>query len=124
MNRPATLVGGALINVVIGISGIIVGLSLVGAMTAANVSSGATRSVTIVLGIPVYGLLAAAGGIGVWMRSRAGWGLAVAVDVVGLGVLLWAVSIAGLDGVLLFGVAVWGVALALLVTSPTRGALR
>ena len=50
----------------------------------------------IIFGTPIYGALAVIGAVGMWGRSARLWWLAVAVDLVGLAFLVWAVSI-GLD---------------------------
>ena len=79
--------------------------------------------VEIVFAIPIYGLAATLGGIGTWRRSWVGWMLAVAVDALGLGVLIRLITLARPDAVLLFGVAVWTLALVLLAAPQTRRVL-
>ena len=123
MNQPMTLVGAAILNVIIGLSGLVVGLTMVAAVPGVAASSDMLVGVEIVFAIPIYGLAATLGGIGTWRHSWVGWTLAVTVDGLGLGVLIWLVTLARPDGVLLFGVAVWTLALVLLVAPPTRRVL-
>ena len=81
---------------IIGLSGLFVGLTLVVAlpnMAGTDVAFGDE----FVIVIPLYGLAATLGGIGTWRRSWVGWTLAAAVDALGLGVLIWAVTLAGPD---------------------------
>jgi hypothetical protein len=123
MKRPATLEAAALANVMIGVSGLAVGLTLFAAMAAAAVSSGALVGIPLILSIPAYGALATAGGIGLWRRSRLGWRVALVADLIGLGVLLWALTLSEGDAVIVGGLVIWGLAVALLVAPPTRAAL-
>ena len=123
MNQPMTLVGAAILNVIIGLSGLVVGLTMVAAVPGVAASSDMLVGVEIVFAIPIYGLAATLGGIGTWRRSWVGWMLAVAVDALGLGVLIWLITLARPDGVLLFGVAVWTLALVLLAAPQTRRVL-
>jgi len=101
-----------------------VGLTLVMAlpnMGATDVAFG--DAFTLVIVIPLYGLAATLGGIGTWRRFWVGWTLAVAVDGLGLGVLIWAITLIGPDRVLLFGVVVWTLTLVLLAAPQTRRVL-
>jgi hypothetical protein len=118
-----TLVGAAILNVIIGLSGLVVGLTMVAAVPGVAASSDMLVGVEIVFAIPIYGLAATLGGIGTWRRSWVGWTLAVAVDALGLGVLIWLITLARPDGVLLFGVAVSTLALVLLAAPQTRRVL-
>jgi hypothetical protein len=49
--------------------------------------------------------------------------LALVVDGLGLAVLIWAITLVGPDGVLLFGIVVWTLTLALLAAPQTRRVL-
>ena len=119
-----TLVAAAILNIVIGVSGLVVGLTLIGALAGAAAASDLAIWSDLLLGIPVYGLFALLGGIGVWRGSWVGWTLALAVDLVGLAVLAWSLKIVAPDGVLLFGLAVWGLTTLLIVAPQTRSVLR
>jgi hypothetical protein len=124
VNQPITLAAAAILNVIIGLSGLFVGLTLVVAlpnMAGTDVAFG--DEFVIVFVIPLYGLAATLGGIGTWRRFWIGWTLAAAVDALGLGVLIWAVTLVGPDGVLLFGVVVWTLTLLLLAAPQTRRVL-
>ena len=121
MNQPIPLAAAAILNVIIGLSGLAVGLTLVLALPAMAAASDVAFGDEIV--IPLYGLAATLGGIGTWRRLWVGWTLAAAVDVLGLGVLIWAMTLVGPDPVLLFGVAVWTLTLVLLAAPQTRRVL-
>jgi hypothetical protein len=124
VTQPITLAAAAILNVIIGLSGLFVGLTLVVAlpnMGATDVAFG--DAFVFVIVIPLYGLAATLGGIGTWRRYWVGWTLAVAVDALGLGVLIWAITLVGPDRVLLFGVAVWTLTLVLLAAPQTRRVL-
>ena len=108
---------------IIGLSGLAVGLTLVAALPAMAAASDVAFGDGIVLLIPLYGLAATLGGIGTWRRSWVGWTLAAAVDVLGLGVLIWAMTLVGPDPVLLFGAVVWTLTLVLLAAPQTRRVL-
>jgi hypothetical protein len=123
VDRPPTLAAAAFLNVIIGISGLIVGLTLLAALPGVAASSDVVVGAEILFGIPLYGLAATLGGIGTWRRSWVGWTLALVVDGVGLGVLVWAISLVGPDGVLAFGIAVWTLTLVLLAAPQTRRVL-
>ena len=123
MNQPITLAAAAILNVIIGLSGLAVGLTLVAALPAMAAASDVAFGDGIVIVIPLYGLAATLGGIGTWRRSWVGWTLAAAADGLGLGVLIWAMTLIGPDPVLLFGAVVWTLALVLLAAPQTRRVL-
>jgi hypothetical protein len=129
MNRPLTLIGAVVLNLLIGLVGIFLGLFFVWAFLNGDHErigispSAAIPARIIIFGTPICGALAVIGAVGTWGRSVRGWWLSVAVDLVGLAFLVWAVSIDWLDsGAPLF--ATLGVALGLHVASSTRSALR
>jgi hypothetical protein len=123
VNQPVTLAAAAILNVIIGLSGLAVGLTLVAALPAMAAASDVAFGDGIVIVIPLYGLAATLGGIGTWRRSWVGWTLVAAVDGLGLGVLIWAMTLIGPDPVLLFGAVVWTLALVLLAAPQTRRVL-
>jgi nicotinamide riboside transporter PnuC len=80
-------------------------------------------AMTLVIG--AYGLLAIVGAIGAWRQSPRAWTLVVVIDLVGLVIITWTRSLAdALDGVLLTGIVIWGLAVLLVLAPPTRAALR
>jgi hypothetical protein len=103
---------------VIGLSGLAVGLQLVVSMPAAiGVAIGASFA--------VYGLVTAAAGFGLlrW-RSRVAWGSAIAAIVAGLLLLAGLeVVVRGTDVVLGSGVLIWGIALICLLAPGTRAVI-
>jgi len=123
VNQPTPLAAAAILNVIIGLSGLAVGLTLVVALPAMAAASDVAFGDEIVIVIPLYGLAATLGGIGTWRRLWVGWTLAAAVDALGLGVLIWAMTLIGPDPVLLFGVVVWTLTLVLLAAPQTRRVL-
>ena len=123
MNRPPTLAAAAILNVIIGLSGLAVGLTLLAALPSVAASANSLAGAQILVGIPLSGLAATLGGIGTWQRSRVGWALALAVDGLGLAVLVWAITLVGPAGVFAFGVVVWTLALVLLAAPQTRRVL-
>ena len=123
MNQPITLAAAAILNVIIGLSGLVVGLTLVVALPTMAATSDLAFGDELLIVIPLYGLAATLGGIGTWRRFWVGWTLAAAVDALGLGVLIWALTLVGPDRVLLFGVFVWTLALLLLAAPQTRRVL-
>jgi hypothetical protein len=126
--RPSVLVAGAVLSLVIGLSGVGVGLTFIGAALSGPrggfAPEVAEAGLRIGLGIGGYGFLVTVGAVGVWRRSWPGWWLAVATLGLGLVTLAALTVIASMDEVLFAGVVIWGVAIGLLVASPTRAALR
>ena len=126
--RPSVLVAGVVLSIVIGLSGVGVGLTFIGAALSGPRGGFAPEiaeaGLRLGLGIGGYGVLVTAGGVGVWQRSWPGWWLAVAALGVGLVTLAVLTVVASMDRVLFAGVLIWGLAIGLLVASPTRAALR
>ena len=129
--RPVSLVLAAALHLVIGLSGMAVGASLLSAAADSGLASvgispnDAIALRAIVVGILLYGALEVVAAIGIWRRAVWGWTMALVVDLAGLVVLGWTLAIAGIgDPVLLSGIAIWSIAVALLVVRPTRAALR
>ena len=129
MNRPISLIGGVVLNFLIGFVCILFGLLLVWAfMNGVHERVGLSPSFAIpariiIFGTPIYGALAVIGAVGMWGRSARLWWLAVAVDLVGLAFLAWFVSLEGGNSVTALFV-ILGLGLALLVVPSTRSALR
>jgi hypothetical protein len=119
--RPYPLVLAAVLLVIIGLSGLGAGITIVQAIMKAP--SVLLVGVQIGLGIAVYGLVTAIAGIGVFGRQRQFWWLAVGTIGAGLAFLIGLIVITGLDPVVTSGIAIWGVALASLLAPATRAAL-
>lgn len=126
--RPSVLVAGVVLSLVIGLSGVGVGLTFIGAGLSGSrggfAPEVAEAGLRMGLGIGGYGFLVTAGAVGVWRRSWPGWWLAVAALGLGLVTLAALMVIASMDEVLFAGVLIWGLAIGLLVAPPTRTALR
>ena len=122
--RPAPTIIAIGLLLMIGPSGLAVGIQLFLAMWSPSVVSvGARpdpRGVLLSAAIAGYGALATAGGIGVLRRRRWGWRIAVGTLVAGLAILAAVLVAVGPDLVTLSGVLIWGVTLALLVLPATR----
>jgi hypothetical protein len=118
--RPFPLALAAVLLLVIGLSGLGVGIMFTQAMAVPGVPS---TGLQIGLGIAGYGLLATISGIGLLGRRRRFWWLAVATIGAGLAFQIWLVAIASLDPVFATGIVVWGVTLSCLIAPATREAL-
>jgi hypothetical protein len=119
--RPQPLIAAIILLVLIGVSGLGVGLTITSGMLSAGTP---LVGVGIGAGIAVYGGLAALAGVGlIWCR-RWSWWLGVATIVAGELFLAWLIVLAGGDEVFAFGVVVWGVTLACLLAPATRTSIR
>jgi hypothetical protein len=105
----------------IGASGVAVGLQLLGAMAGA---AGDTRpGIAISAGIAIYGAALVAAGIGVAFRRRWGFGLGLVGIVAGALLLVALLVVARGDAILLGGLLVWAATLACLLLArrlPSR----
>jgi hypothetical protein len=119
--RPYPLVLAAVLLVIIGLSGLGAGITIVQAMTKSPPLP--LVGVQIGLGIAAYGLVAAIAGIGLLGRQRRFWWLAVGTIGAGLAFLVGLIVIANLDPVVTSGIAIWGITLACLLAPATRAAL-
>lgn len=129
-NRPPTLIAASSLLVVIGISGLFAAAGLIAVGVRADevapaMATDVTRgglAVGLIMG--AYALAAAIAGFAVMARRRAGWWLGVATIALGLGLLGLSLAFVGtLDPILTGGVAIWGVALVLLLAPATRRSL-
>jgi hypothetical protein len=121
-DRPSTLLLAAVLLLIIGLSGLAAGVTIVAAMANGPVVPFA--GVGIGLGVAGYGVLATVAGIGLLGRHRSFWWLAVATIGSGLTLLVGLIAIASLDPVFATGLVIWGVTLACLLAPATRAALR
>jgi hypothetical protein len=121
MPRTVPLVLGAVLLVIIGLSGLAAGVTIVAAMTSA--AAPPVVGLEIGFGIAIYGLLATGSAIGVFLRRRAWWSTGIATIVAGLVVLFGLAVAVGPDPMFGSGIAIWGVTLACLLAPPTRRAL-
>ncbi len=125
IQRSASLTWAAVLLLLIGGSGIAVGASFLGAAGSGPVLGVDIRSAALGLaaGIGGYGLAAFVAGVGLFRLRRWAWWLGVAVAAIGLVVLGFALQAAGADLIIGFGVALWGLVLALLLAPATRQAV-
>lgn len=109
----------AALLVVIGLSGLFVGLEL---LVAGYARSGdpAPAAIAIPAAIGAYGVAAVAAGIGLYVRRRWAYPLALVTIAVGLAELGWQTTLLGLDPVTLVGLALWAFVLVLLLVSRLR----
>ena len=119
--RPQSLSAAIVLLVLIGVSGLGVGLTITSGMLSAGTP---LIGVGIGLGIAVYGGLAALAGVGLIWRRRWSWWLGVVTILAGELFLVWLIVLVGGDGVFAFGVAIWGVTLVCLVAPATRAEIR
>jgi hypothetical protein len=125
--RPIALLVAVLLNAVIGLSGLSVAATLASAaFGGASLPAGTgleTVAGSIAAGFGAYSIGALIGAVGLLRRSRAGWVIALIVDLAGLAALITLLAAVGLDAVLLTGLPVWGAAVACLVAPSTRRAV-
>jgi hypothetical protein len=130
VHRPSSLLWAVAVHLLVGVSGVAAGLPLVAGVLSGTLDQfqPTQRDVlvawAIAFGVLGYGALEVVGAVGVWRRSRPGWWVALIVDLVGLAILVWVLSIAGgSDGILIGGVVLWLIAIGTLVVPSTRAAL-
>ncbi len=123
IRRPRALLIAAVLLIVIGVSGLLVGLELL-AVGGPVTTEGDPAAVAIPAGIAAYGVAAIVGGFGVFRRRYWAYRLALLTIAVGLVELTWQTTLLGLDSITLFGVAVWGLVLVLLLLPDVRAAVR
>ena len=121
--RPLTLLVAALLLLIIGLSGVSAGISLIVAM-------GSARDVPLVgvgIGAAIggYGVLTAVAGIGLLARRRWAWWLGIVSIAAGwLFLVGLVVALGRLDPVFAGGIAIWSVTLACLLVPATRAAAK
>ncbi|HEX5825335.1 MAG TPA: hypothetical protein VFY18_12835 [Candidatus Limnocylindrales bacterium] len=125
-SRPVSLILAAGLLILIGVSGMAAGGSLLGAASGRGVPQpGVGGAVTIGAGMAAYGFASVVAGVALLMLQRRGWWIGVVLVVIGLaGLVAVNLVVGALDFVLLFGVVVWGATLAYLLAPATRSALR
>jgi hypothetical protein len=121
-DRPVPLVLAAVLLIIIGLSGLGAGLTIIQAMT--GTSTAPVAGVQIGLGIAGYGLLATVSGVGLLGRRRRFWWLAVATIGAGLAFQVDLIAITSPDPVFATGLVIWGIALGCLLVPATRRSLR
>jgi hypothetical protein len=113
MSRSPALVLAVVLLLIEGVSGVGVGLTLLGGMLSA---AGADAGTAIAVGMAGYGAALAAAGLALLARRRWGWMLGVVATAIGLVFLIGLLVVAGsADAVLVGGVGIWGITLAALV---------
>ena len=121
IGRPFPLVLAAILLVIVGLSGMSAGLTIVQAMTTTPPVP--LVGIEIGAGIAGYGVVATIAGVGLFARRRTFWWLAVGTIAAGLAFLIGLVVIAALDPVVTSGIVIWGITLACLLAPGTRAAL-
>jgi uncharacterized membrane protein (DUF2068 family) len=119
--RPQPLSAAIILLLLIGVSGLGVGLTIATAMTNAGTP---LTGVGIGAGIALYGALAALAGVGLIWRQRWSWWLGVATIAAGTLFLVGLMVYLGGDEVFALGVAIWGITLACLLAPATRASMR
>jgi hypothetical protein len=121
--RSLALILATMLLLVIGLSGMVVGIELLSVLdTAPRISTGDSFSGLLFGGIAAYGAITAIAGLGLALLRRWGWWLGVATIVLGLLGLLAIVIAVGPDSVLYLGILIWAATLAFLVVPGTRRA--
>ena len=118
--RPLAPLTAAALLMVIGVSGLLVGLELLAVSVPSN---GGFALFAIPAGIGVYGAAAIVGGVGILWRRHWAHRLALVTISVGLAELVWQTTLVGLDPVTLLGVAVWGAVLVFLLLPAVRASV-
>lgn len=129
--RPIALILAVGLLLLIGLSGMGVGGSLLGyAMdpqpaAGTPIVPGAQQAAALIgAGIAGYGFATVMAAAGLVLLRRWGWRLGVVMVIAGLVALVAAIVAAGaIDGLLLFGMLFWGATLATLLADPTRRAV-
>jgi len=124
--RPVTLILAAGLLILIGGSGIAAASGLVGIAIGGGAPVAGVEPLTLLIGavLGAYGCALVLAGIALLLFRGWAWWLGIALIAVGLLALLVTILIGrSPDPVLLFGVAVWGATLVLLVLPQTRRAI-
>ncbi|HZC33366.1 MAG TPA: hypothetical protein VE640_08790 [Candidatus Bathyarchaeia archaeon] len=124
--RPVSLMLAAGLLILIGGSGIAAAAGLLGIAIGGGGSVPGVEPLTLLIGavLGAYGCGLMLAGIALLFFRRWAWWLGIGLIAVGLLALLATILIGrSPDPVLLFGVAVWGVTLVVMVLPPTRRAI-
>jgi hypothetical protein len=123
--RPISLILAAGLLILIGLSGMAAGGSLLGSVANGTIASADVRAAALALGttIAAYGFATVLAAFALILFRRWGWRLGLGLIILGLVALLIALAAAGPDPVLLYGIALWGATLACLVAPDTRRAV-
>ena len=117
--RPASLLVAAGLLLIIGLSGVSAGFSLIAAMGFAR--DAPWVGVEIGAGTGTYGVLSTVAGIGLLARRRWAWWLGTVT--IGAGWLFLVglvIALGSVDGVFAFGIAVWSLNIVCLAAPATR----
>lgn len=129
--RPISLTLAVGLLLLIGLSGMAVGGSLLGyaidpqAPGRTPTLPGVQEAAALLgAGIACYGFVTVVAGVGLVLLRRWGWRLGVVTVLTGLIALAGVIVAAGAaDSILLFGILFWGATLACVVAAPTRNAV-
>jgi hypothetical protein len=119
--RPTLSLIGAALLMVVGLSGSAAGVTILQSMLATAPAE--QTGMAIAIGILGYGLVLAAGGVGVFLGRRWGWWLGTIGIAIGLAGLIALTLITRLDPVFGFGLGLWTFTLVCLVAPSTRRSL-
>ena len=125
--RPLTLALGAALLVLIGASGLMVGIGLVLSAVQNRTGLAEVQRAGFVTGavFSLYSAPALLAGVGLLLGRRWGWWLGLADLLVGLAILGYTLTLVdGLDPILMFGLVLWLITVGLLLAPATRAALR
>jgi hypothetical protein len=121
-NRPLPLVIAIGLLLLIGLSGLLAGVTLIQTMAGATPVPAA--GVAIGAGVAAYGFAATVAAIGLIGRRLAAWWAGVLVIGLGLVVQIALLLVARLDAVSAVGLAIWGLTLACLLAPASRRQIR
>ena len=123
--RPVSLILAAGLLILIGLSGMAAGGSLLSLVPDSAGMTSDVRAAGLTIGtvIAAYGLVSVFAGVALLMLRRWAWRIGMMVAMLGLVVLVVALVASGPDVAVLFGIAVWGATLACLVSQDTRRAV-
>ena len=123
--RPISLILAAGLLILIGLSGLTAGGSLVAAAKSGPEVASDVRFAALALGstIGTYGFAASLAGVGLVLLRRWAWRLGLVLAIIGLVLLAVAIVAGGPDRIFVFGLAIWGATLACLVARATRDAV-
>lgn len=123
--RPISLILAAGLLILIGISGMAAGGSLLSVVPNTEGVAANVRAAGLAIGtvIAAYGFSAVLAGLALLILRRWAWRLGMMIAMLGLAALALVLVAAGPDIVVAFGLVVWGATLACLVARDTRRAI-
>lgn len=120
--RPAALWLAAVLLLVMGVSGLLVGVELL-SVAGSHATGTELVAFAIAAGILAYGGAALVAGAGIFRLHRWAHRLALVVLAIGIVELGWQAWLIGFEAVTLFGLGYWVLVLALLLAPAVRAAV-